>query len=301
MLVSVVIPVHNRPGAVRRAALSALAQRGVRLEVIVVDDGSTDATPELLRHVRNSRLKVIRQENRGVSAARNRGLEEAQGDILALLDSDDAWLPQKMARHLLYHQEGGWRISQTDEIWIRNGRRVNPGKVHAKREGYFFEAALERCLVSPSCAAFDRAYWKEFGPFDETLPACEDYDLWLRTLVRLPVGLCPEKLVIKTGGHPDQLSRRIVGLDLYRLRALHKLLDSGGLDAVRREAVVTALQAKAGVYVRGCLKRGRTEEALRVREWLAPWLSGRWQVPPSSAPGDRRITVTGFAPESNGG
>lgn len=272
MLVSVVIPVYNRPARVHRAVLSALGQQGVDLEVIVVDDGSTDATFDVLKTIQDRRVTMIRQENRGVSAARNLGLEASRGEMLALLDSDDFWLPRKMARHLRYHGQGPWRISQTDEIWVRNGRRVNPGKMHAKQEGLFFEAALQRCLVSPSCVAFDREFWKDIGPFDESLPACEDYDLWLRTLSRHGIGLCPEKLVVKTGGRPDQLSRRIIGLDLYRLRALEKLLRSGQLSPAQQSQALHALQGKAGVYVRGCLKRDRGEEALRVKEWLAPWL-----------------------------
>lgn len=272
MLVSVIIPVYNRPRAVRRAVLSVLAQRGVQVEVVVVDDGSTDRTPEVLKTLRDPRVTILRQENRGVSAARNRGLRDAQGEMLALLDSDDVWLPQKMARHLQYHREGNWRISQTDEIWIRDGRRVNPGKKHAKREGDFFEAALSMCLVSPSCVAFDRSFWEEIGPFDDDLPACEDYDLWLRTLVRYPVGLCPEKLVVKTGGHPDQLSRKIIGLDLYRLQALAKLVQSGVLDSGRLTQTQNILRVKAMVYIRGCLKRDRPEEAVRVKEWLGKWL-----------------------------
>lgn len=274
MLVSVIIPVYNRPREVRRAVLSALAQRGVQVEVIVVDDGSTDATPAVLDSLQDRRLRIIRQENSGVSAARNKGLQQAQGEILALLDSDDIWLPWKMAHHLHYHLAGDWRISQTEEIWIRNGCRVNPAKIHAKQEGCFFEAALCMCLVSPSCVAFDRRFWKEVGPFDETLPACEDYDLWLRTLLCYPVGLCPQKLVVKTGGHPDQLSRKIVGLDLYRMQSLDKLMRSGNLNRGQFEQTRSALETKAMIYIRGCLKRGRTGEAARIKEWLRPWLDG---------------------------
>ncbi|HDQ41617.1 MAG TPA: glycosyltransferase family 2 protein [Desulfonatronum sp.] len=268
MLVSVVIPVHNRPLAVRRAVHSALAQCHAQVEIIVVDDGSTDDTLMALKKMQNSRLNIIRQENKGVSAARNRGLREAQGELLALLDSDDAWLPQKTARHTHYHREGGWRISQTDEIWVRNGRRVNPGKIHAKQEGHFFAASLRTCLISPSCVIFDRDLWEEIGPFDEELPACEDYDLWLRTLSRYPVGLCPQKLVVKTGGHADQLSRKIIGLDLYRLHALDKLLRSGKLNPEQKDLARHAMQTKANLYIRGCLKRDKPDEALRIKEWI---------------------------------
>ena len=279
MLVSIVIPVFNRPEQVLRAVDSVLNQRARRgpwtaLEVLVVDDGSTDATPEALRAIRDPRVRILRHaQNQGVSAARNTGLDAAQGEYLALLDSDDWWLPEKLATHLACHEAGGWRLSQTDEIWIRNGRRVNPMTKHAKPEGWFFEDALKLCLISPSCVLFDRWFWKNVGPFDPTLPACEDYDLWLRTLIRHPVGLCPEHLVHKTGGHPDQLSRKIIGLDLYRLQALARLLQTQTLSASQRRAAIQELRAKARVYVSGCLKHDKPEEAERVKGWLRQWLS----------------------------
>ena len=281
MLVSVIIPVHNRPEQVLRAVHSVLGQRnlarvGIELEVLVVDDGSTDPTPWALENIRESRVRLLRhQENLGVSAARNTGLSAAQGEYLALLDSDDWWLPQKLAAHLEYHHAGEWRISQTDEIWLRNGRRVNPMVKHAKPEGRFFAQALKLCLVSPSCVLFDRRFWKEIGPFDPALPACEDYDLWLRTLVHYPVGLCPEKLVCKTGGHPDQLSRKIIGLDLYRIQAMVNLLQAEALSPTQRSLTIQELQAKARVYIRGCLLHDKPEEARRIASWLGPWLDAR--------------------------
>ncbi|WP_031388417.1 glycosyltransferase family 2 protein [Desulfonatronum thiodismutans] len=276
MLVSIVIPVFNRPEQVLRAARSVLAQHDrhgpwTTLEVLVVDDGSTDATPSVLDEIRDTRMQVLRHErNQGVSSARNTGLAAAQGEYLALLDSDDWWLPEKLTTHLAYHEAGGWRISQTDEIWIRRGHRVNPRAKHAKPEGWFFEDALKLCLVSPSCVLFDRRFWEEVGSFDPTLPACEDYDLWLRTLIRHPVGFCPERLVHKTGGHPDQLSRKIIGLDLYRIQALVKLLQTQVLSSSQRTATIRELHAKARVYISGCLKHDKPEEAERIKQWLGP-------------------------------
>lgn len=272
MLVSVIIPVHNRPRRVLRAIRSVLTQQGMQIEVIVVDDGSTDATAEALSTLCDTRLRILKQDHQGVSAARNRGLAAARGDILALLDSDDIWLPQKMAHHLQYHLTGKWRISQTEEIWIRNGRRFHPKAIHAKQEGFFFEDALRSCLISPSCVAFDRFLWADVGPFDERLPACEDYDLWLRILTRYPAGLCRRPLVIKTGGHPDQLSRKIIGLDLYRLHALDKLLRCGELSPEKTAQTLAVLRDKAAVYIQGCLKHDKPQEAMRIRTWLAPWL-----------------------------
>lgn len=286
MLTSIVIPVFNRPDKVPRAVDSVLGQRGrngpwTALEVLVVDDGSTDATPAALRAIRDPRVRVLRHaQNQGVSAARNTGLAAAQGEYLALLDSDDWWLPEKLATHLACHEAGGWRLSQSDEIWVRRGRRVNPMAKHAKPEGWFFEDALKLCLISPSCVLFDRWFWEEVGPFDPSLPACEDYDLWLRTLVRHPVGYCPEKLVCRTGGHPDQLSRKIIGLDLYRLQALDRLLRTRPLSASQHRAAIRELRTKARVYITGCLRHDKPEEAERVKGWLGQWLSP-WRESPA--------------------
>ena len=269
MLVSVVIPAFNRASLLDRAVRSVFAQTWPDLECIVVDDGSTDDTGELLERLRpeagdRSFLTVRVGANRGVSAARNLGLAQAGGAYLALLDSDDYWLPEKLARQVAFMREKDLAVSQTEEIWIRRGRRVNPMRKHAKPSGRFFAQALDLCLVSPSCVLFTRAFWDEVGPFDESLPACEDYELWLRALLRYEIGLLPEALTVREGGRPDQLSGKIIGLDLYRIYALVKLLWRDDLSEEQRALTRVALGRKAGVYVRGCLKRDRPEEARRV-------------------------------------
>ncbi len=266
MLVSVVIPTYNRALLVERAVRSVLAQSWIDLEVVVVDDGSLDDTHERLGTLDDKRIQILRKENGGVSSARNAGLRAANGDIFALLDSDDWWQPDKLSKHVDFMRRGGFAICQTDEIWIRRGKRVNPGKKFAKPSGRFFEKALEQCLISPSCVAFTRSFWEEMGPFDEELPACEDYDLWLRTCLHHEVGLLPEKLTVKEGGRPDQLSRKIIGLDLYRIQALLKLLRTEKMTAEQRGQVLSVLERKTGVYVRGCLKRDKPEEAGRIAE-----------------------------------
>ncbi len=269
--VSVIIPTHNRAGVLGRAVASVLAQTWADLELIVVDDGSTDGTAEVLAGFDDPRLTGMRQENKGVSAARNRGIAASRGEYIALLDSDDSWMPDKLHKQLRFMAESGMDICQTEEVWIRNGQRVNPRFRHAKPAGWFLERSLDLCLVSPSCVMFSRRLWDELGPFDERLPACEDYSLWLRVGVRHPVGLVPEALVVKTGGHADQLSRRIVGLDLYRVYAILDLLGSMELTAEQRRLAVGALREKVRLYAQGCIKHGKDEEALRVRELAAPY------------------------------
>jgi glycosyltransferase involved in cell wall biosynthesis len=264
-LVSVIIPTCNRAGSIVRAVTSVLEQTLQDLEVIVVDDGSTDGTLDLLGGIADSRLQVLSQSNKGVSAARNLGLATAQGRFLALLDSDDHWRPQKAARQVRFMIEGGFHLSQTDEIWIRNGVRVNPRRKHAKPAGWFLEKSLHMCLISPSCVMFTREFLGRYGMFDETLPACEDYDLWLRAGISCPAGFLPEPLVVKTGGHADQLSRKILGLDLYRIYAMVKQLRSENPGPEHRRMIRRALRARSDLYIKGCLKRGRFTEAQRIR------------------------------------
>ncbi|MGA9236278.1 MAG: glycosyltransferase [Desulfobacterales bacterium] len=260
-LVSIIIPTYNRAWIVRDAIDSVLGQTYADFELIVVDDGSTDRTPQIL-DAYGDRLRVIRQANRGVSAARNRGIGDSSGPLIALLDSDDIWLPEKLAVQVdFFKRYPSALICQTEEIWIRNGLRVNPGKRHRKPSGMIFERSLDLCLVSPSAVMVRRELLEEVGLFDENLPACEDYDLWLRVGCRFPVYLIDKPLTIKRGGHEDQLSRQS-SLDRYRIRSLVKLIETGRLTLTQHNAAVIALRKKCTVYAKGCLKRGRMEEAL---------------------------------------
>lgn len=266
MQVSVIIPTHNRADVLGRAIGSVLDQTWPDFELIVVDDGSTDHTQTVLAEFDDPRLTGMHQENKGVSAARNLGIAASSGRHIALLDSDDWWLPDKLARQVAFMHESGFSISQTDEVWIRDGVRVNPKRKHSKPAGWFLERSLDLCLISPSCVMYSRELWDELGPFDERLPACEDYSLWLRVCGRYPVGLVPEALTIKTGGNADQLSRKIIGLDLYRIYAMLDLLRTMALTGEQRSMVVSALRKRARLYAQGCIKHGKDEEALRVKE-----------------------------------
>jgi GT2 family glycosyltransferase len=155
-------------------------------------------------------------------------------------------------------------ICQTQELWIRNGKRLNPGKVHQKPQGECFALLLERCLVSPSAVMIHRAIFDEVGLFDESLPACEDYDLWLRIGCLYPLGLVDKPLIIKRGGHSDQLSATIPALDRFRIQSLMKLLRSGRLKPVQERATVDCLLRKSRIYAEGCSKRGKRAEAEEV-------------------------------------
>lgn len=259
-LVSVIVPTYNRHRLLGEAIDSVLAQTYSNFELIVVDDGSTDRTAERLASY-GAAIKVIRQSNQGVSAARNAGIQAAGGELIALLDSDDYWLPPKLACQIeCFNAHPELQICQTQEIWIRNGVRVNPKKRHQKFSGMIFEKTLPLCLVSPSAVMLRKSLLDEVGLFDENLPACEDYDLWLRITWKYPVHLIETPLIVKRGGHADQLSG-MAELDKYRIQALVKILSQGALNKTQYAAALAIMIKKCEIFANGCLKRGRLEQA----------------------------------------
>lgn len=263
-LVSIILPTYNRADFLSRALDSVLAQTYGDWECVVIDDGSTDNTDAVLAGYGDPRIIRFRQENQGVSGARNAGIARCRGEVLALLDSDDEWMERKLETQLAYMADNGYEISQTEEIWVRNGRRVNQPARYARPEGWFFEASLEMCLISPSCTMFTRRAWEVMGPFDTAMPSCEDYDMWLRACLHFPVGLVREPLTVKHGGRPDQLSVCVPCADLHRIRALVKILQSRKLDDGQRESALDALRRKVEIYMQGCEKRNKNDEAQRV-------------------------------------
>ncbi len=285
--VAAIIPTRDRLAWTERAVASVLDQTRPPDEVVVIDDGSTDGSTERLSAV-FPEIDVIRvEESRGVSAARNRGIRETQSEWLAFLDSDDEWLPEKLEAQLsALAEEPGQLLCHCDEIWIRNGRRVNPRRRHQKRGGHIFRHCLPLCAISPSSAIVHRSLFERIGVFDESLPACEDYDLWLRICARHPVLFIDRQLVRKHGGHDDQLSR-MPALDRYRIRALEKILDSGELTGDDRRAAIVTLERKIEVYAAGARKRGRIEEAAALER-----LRRRFETP-EAAPGRGALEAAG--------
>ena len=260
-LISVIVPTFNRRPLLRQALDSVLAQSFRDFELLVVDDGSTDGTAEELKQI-GLCLRLFVTARKGVAAARNLGVSQSRGRYIAFLDSDDIWLPRKLERQAAFmvcHPE--FQICQTEEIWIRNGVRVNPRAVHRKPSGDIFLPSLALCLVSPSAVMMTKELFERVGGFDEFFPVCEDYDLWLRIGAEFSVPLIAEALVVKHGGHADQLSRSTWGLDRYRVLALQKLLRSGCLDEAQRAATLVVLQHKVAILAQGARKRGREQEA----------------------------------------
>lgn len=259
-LISVIIPVYNREKSIQRAVGSVLNQSYSDFELVIVNDGSTDATKKIIAAVDDKRVRIISSANCGVSAARNRGIISANGGYLAFLDSDDQWLPHKLKYdHDFIEQDTGYRIFQSDEIWVRNGRRVNKKKRHRKLEGDFFNDSLEQCMISPSSVVVNRDIFTEYGLFDEKMSACEDYDLWLRVTAHEGAGLIDRENIVKFGGHDDQLSRTVPVLDRLRLYSQFKLLYNENLEQKKRETLLISIMKRISILVNGAEKRGNRE------------------------------------------
>ncbi len=260
-LVSVIIPTFNRFPMLCEAIDSVLAQSFSDFELIVVDDGSSDETGSIGTRYGPS-IQYLFQGNQGVSAARNRGIERARGDFICFLDSDDLWLPHKLAvQYAAMIENPAEPVSYTEEIWYRRGVRVNPKKKHAKHGGWIFAQCLTLCLISPSSVMIRRNIFDSVGIFDEDLPVCEDYDLWLRISKDFPVRLIPDPLIIKRNGHRGQLSASNWGFDRYRVQSVAQLLSAGTLSPDQVEAAVRLLAQKCRILHRGFMKRGKTQEA----------------------------------------
>lgn len=260
-LVSVIIPTYNRGYCLGDAIRSVLSQTVTDFELLVIDDGSTDNTREVVKNFQRTRYFRL-PANNGVSTARNFGIQRAKGRYICFLDSDDSWAPGKLEAQVDWMESHPQcDICYTDEIWIRKGVRVNPMKKHQKHSGNIFRHCLPLCTVSPSSVMVRASLFKETGAFDEALPVCEDYDLWLRLSLRRPFHLIRRKLIIKKGGHPDQLSRKFWGMDRFRVYALQKLLQENRLEGGNYQRVVDTLIQKSGVLVKGFLKREKTDEA----------------------------------------
>lgn len=271
--VSVILPTYNRSHLICEALDSVLRQTYRDREIIVVDDGSGDGTVARLEAYRDS-ITLVSQPRLGVAAARNRGVSWSTGDYLAFLDSDDLWHPEKLVTQVAFMEtRSGVEVCQTEESWIRRGARVNPRHRHRKPSGDVFRASLELCLISPSAVMMTRALFDRVGGFDESLPVCEDYDLWLRIAKDTSVELIPEPLVTKRGGHADQLSRATWGLDRFRAASLVKLLRAG-LDPEKAKWTLEVLAKKVTILAQGARKRGKEAEALVYERLVTSALEG---------------------------
>ncbi len=261
--ISVIIPTFNRADLLVHAIESVLQQSYPNIELWVVDDGSTDHTDVIIEPLLND-IHFIKTSNKGVSHARNIGIKSSSSDWVAFLDSDDAWHPDKILKQWKQLCSDKHLISHTEELWIRNGVPTPVLKKYQKSSGDLFERALQYCCISPSSILIHRSVFEKTGLFDEDLPACEDYDLWLRITAHYPVSLVNEPLTIKNGGHSDQLSQKHWGMDRFRIHALNKILNTVQLSKQQRKAMIEVLQNKSKIVLHGAMKR----QNLELIDWI---------------------------------
>jgi glycosyltransferase involved in cell wall biosynthesis len=270
--VSVVIPTYNYGHLVGEAVESALNQTRPALEVIVVDDGSTDDTPARLAAF-GDRIRVIRQANAGLSAARNAGIVAARGEWVALLDSDDAFHPEKTARQLAFLASrptvglcGTGSFSDPAAIWP-------PVAGEPTGQAISRDELVLRSPFSPSSALFRRDLIDTIGPFDVALKSVEDRDFWIRAAAVAPVARIDEPLTFYRVT-PGSMSRNPERMEACELEVLAKAFATPGLRgrrAFRRKARGLAAYAAAYVY----LAAGRPAAGLRRAAASLAW----WPLP----------------------
>jgi glycosyltransferase involved in cell wall biosynthesis len=268
--ISVIIPTFNRREMLLRALTSVFQQTARCSEVIVVDDASTDGSYEYMaaamaRHWRDRIRWVALPENRGAAAARNAGIVRADGEIVAFLDSDDHWLPQKLEVQAKYMGGNpGFLISHTREKWLRRGQHLNQKNKHIPRHGDVFSHCLELCAVGMSTVMAHRSLFDRVGLFDEDMRCCEDYEFWLRVSCRYPFLLVDRQLTIKEGGRQDQVSFQYrQGMDRLRIDAIDRLVRSGALNPLQQEQAREEMKRKCMIYGKGCIKHGRIDEGMQ--------------------------------------
>lgn len=259
--ISVIIPVYNRSRLLHRAVASVIAQTHQDLEIIVVDDGSDDNPESALAQCGDPRIRYIRQQQAGVSAARNRGVSAAQYPLIAFLDSDDEWRAHKLQCQLDAIRGSDYPLCYTGEHWIRHGKPFHHAKSDQKYGGYVFEHCLHDCFIGCSTALIRKNIFHKIGGFDESLPVCEDYDLWLRLTAHYPVRYIKEKLINKYAGHGDQLSHIYWGLDQYRIQSIRTILNNGMLNTKQQTLARNVLMQKCMIVSKGCKKRKRYKDS----------------------------------------
>ena len=259
--ISVIIPTYNRYNFLQRALKSVYAQSLLPLEVIVIDDGSTDQTKEIQKEFPN--IIYMYQINKGVSSARNKGIEKAQGEWIAFLD-DDEWERDKLFLQIEFHKKNSeYLVSYTDEKWIKNNNEILIPKKYHKPKTNFFCDHLSYCNIAPSSVICHKKVFEKVGVFDESLTVCEDYDLWLRILREYKIGYIDKKLIRKYAGHKNQLGFTSA-LDIYRVKALEKHIDFSFEEDLYKELI-----KKYDILIAGARRQGKIfEDYQRKKEEL---------------------------------
>ena len=271
--ISVIIPTLDRCELLRRALDSVLKQTQKPREIIVVDNGSKDHTYEMVSSL-FSNVIYLKENKKVVSASRNRGISSAKSNWIALLDSDDIWKPEKLEKQIAFNiNNPKYRLIHTNEIWYRNNKFLNQLKKHKKSGGNIFKNSLSLCCISPSSTLIKKEIFSDYGYFDESLEVCEDYDMWIRITAKEEVGYIDKPMLIKHGGHGDQLSKKYWGMDRFRIFSLEKNLNSNWFTKEQRQTVINVLIKKLTILTNGANKRGNKEILKEYNDKLLFWIN----------------------------
>ena len=268
-LVSVIIPTYNRASLLSRAIQSVLQQRYGNFELIIVDDSSTDNTKDVVLDLKDERIIYIRHDkNKGGSAARNSGIRLSRGEYIAFLDDDDVWLPDKLESQLKRFKEVpstvglvycGYRIVSSEKI-------ISVVKPEIK--GRVFDEALKKCFLGGPTPVIKRECFDKAGIFDEKLPSCQDWDIWIRVAKHFGFDYVPE-ILAEYRIHKCQVSAGLQSKIEARKRILGKYEDE-----LKKRAPIFALHLRrlGSLYcLSGNPNLGRSYILKSIR--VAPFLS----------------------------
>ncbi len=269
--ISVIIPTFNRVAYIGRAINSVINQTHRVKDIIVIDNNSSDNTQEYIKE-NFPKVKVFAEASRGVSNARNLGIKISKSDWVAFLDSDDEWLPKKIEEQIkLSYQNTNYKLIHTNEIWYKDGKKINQKNKHKKKGGHIFNDSLDMCKISPSSVLCNKKLFQEYGLFNSRFIVCEDYELWLRICSKEEIGFVDKSLIKKYGGHKDQLSFRYWGMDRYRILAMENLLYRQKLSLTQKKAVVKKIIEKANIILKGAVNRNNIKVINKYRYKLKIW------------------------------
>lgn len=230
-LVSVIIPTYNRAHFLGQAIQSALDQTYPQVEVIVIDDGSTDDTAAVVAGF-GDRVRYVHQENSGVSAARNHGLRLARGATIAFLDSDDLLMPHKLETQIAYLEANPavGMVYASHEFIHEDGRYHSTCRLHPSSATY--HRLLAECKIALPSVLVRRSVLNAVGGFDETMRIGEDIDLWVRIARHYPIGVIEEPLA-RIRRHAANSARTPDDLRVAYFRIIDQNLDRERLNAVQ--------------------------------------------------------------------
>jgi glycosyltransferase involved in cell wall biosynthesis len=272
--VSVLIPVYNGQAFIETAVRSALEQRGVSTEVIVIDDGSTDETPAILRAF-GPAIRVLRQPNAGHVRARNNGAHLARGDWFAFLDADDEWLPGKLAQQLEAAAaiSAGMAYTNYEAVGSLSRFAGLGSDAVTMWDGDIFEPLLFGNFVTVSSVIMHRGWFERLGGFDTALAVCEDWDMWLRYSAAGGITALHREPLIKYRWHANGMSQSHERMLLGRVTVIERALAS---ERGRRVSSRTSRRARAGVWKASAWFAMADQRANALAWYLRSWRYWPW-------------------------